>query len=150
MFLIGGFKKDSLQESHQWHCQPIRPEEIDESLCVSVEGDDRSSCKNKLFPLPRFHMPIFGGWKNYVILEVEPNNSAWHVGWIFLQYPRGFSPRHSVHKKKIIENRIRVLKLPNGHHTMFFAISDSGTQLSIKIVGEGVLGDNRHADVHLY
>ena len=40
MFVLGGCRRDSLQETHFWHCQRLSHVEIDPALTVSVTGDD--------------------------------------------------------------------------------------------------------------
>lgn len=150
MFVAGGCKLDSIQETHRWHCQKINPILIDHNLSVIVEGTDNSKYTNRIFPVPIFHIPILGGWKNYIVLKAESNRSEWHIGWVHLRYSEGFIPRHSVHKLKLTNDKIRMLSLPKGHITVFFAVSQEGSQIPLTKIGEGFLGDNKNKKIRLF
>ena len=40
MFVLGGFRRDSMQETHPWHCQrDIDPSLIDPALTVTTNGE---------------------------------------------------------------------------------------------------------------
>lgn len=56
MYVLGGFKRDSIQETHPWHQQPIDPLQVDPELSVFVTGE-KEALNARLGPL--FHM--FGG-----------------------------------------------------------------------------------------
>src|SRR5215212_9610797 len=84
MWAVGGFRRDSVQETHRWHCAAVDPNAIDLRLVVAVEGDDESRRLNRPWAPPLFHVPVLGGWRNFVTLEVGEPLQRWHIGWIHL------------------------------------------------------------------
>ncbi len=151
MFALGGFKRDSIQETHFWHNQSIDKSQIDSRLTVVISGDDgRASTKsNRVFPLPMFHVPIFGGWRNYVILELQSDASHWHVGWIHRKCTPGSRLLHTVQRLRIAERRVKVLTQSIGFVTEYFAIGPLGQQLPLALRDHGVLGDMKYPSVRL-
>jgi hypothetical protein len=151
MFVLGGMKRDSIQETHFWHNQPIAKSDIDPLLSVVVVGDDeRTRVKtNRVFPLPMFHMPILGGWRNYVVLHVQSDVSYWHIGWIHRASPPGSRLLETVHRLRILDRRVKVLTQSVGFITEYFAIGPQGEQLPLRIVDHGVLGDMKHPSIRL-
>jgi hypothetical protein len=151
MFVLGGCKFDSIQETHRWHGQPIDAGEIDERLSVFVEGNDRSPVRtNALYPFPTFHAPILGGWRNYTVLQIQAVAPYWHVGWIHRRYPFNGRPRSHAQRLPIFTGEIRVLTQAIGFQTQYFALDSSGRQIPLKVVGEGVLGDGKFPHVRLF
>lgn len=149
MHAIGGFRRDSLQETHFWHGQPFPAERLDASLCVTVEGTDPSRHTNRLLPLPLFHMPVLGGWTHYVVLEAANDGRPWHVGWQHLHHPDDFRASCKLNRLALGDARVRVLSLPTGYLTRFFAMDGSGAQRALRVVDRGCLGDGRHGDIRL-
>ena len=149
MFVLGGCRRDSLQETHFWHCQRLSHLEIDPALTVSVTGDDPSPFTNAVFPFPFFHAPVLGGWSHYVVMRVEDTVRPWHVGWIHLQWPPGSRPRSHVQRLPLCQAEVRVLTHPRGFDTLFVAFAPDGRQLPLRCVGNGVLGDQRFAATRL-
>jgi hypothetical protein len=141
---------DSVQETHHWHCRAVQARHIDPSLAVEVVGDEPSMVDNRLFPFPLFHAPIFGGWRNYVVLEVLGYGRDWHVGWQHVKWPPNARPRCHVQRLVIEQPCIRVLKQPVGFVTRFFGIAREGAQVRIRVAGEGKLGDERYPGVRLF
>jgi hypothetical protein len=140
-----------VQETHRWHCQRLRNEDsVDETLSLSIDGDDTSRRSNKIFPLPIFHMPIFGGWKRYVVIEILSETPIWHVGWLHIASPPGFVRRSAIQRLPIGTKQIKMLTLPYGNRIRFFALSPDGQQLPLRMVGTGVLGDGRFPGVRLF
>src|SRR5262245_52424890 len=86
MFVVAGCRLDSIQETHFWHCQKVDQSTLDVAHVVRIIGDDSSRFSNRLFPFPLFHSPIFGGWRNYVVFEVE-SMVPWHIGWVHYKVP---------------------------------------------------------------
>jgi hypothetical protein len=151
MFLLGGCRLDSIQETHRWHSQRIQPSEIDRKLTALVEGNERSRVTaNRVIPFPLFHAPVFGGWRNYTVLQVEADVECWHVGWIHRQYPQSARPRSHVQRLPIGTREVRVLTQPIGFLTEYFALDRFGNQLPLRAVAEGVLGDGRYGTLRLF
>ena len=50
MFMLGGFRRDSMQETHPWHCRrDIDPSLIDPALTVTTNGETEMSCCRAAF-----------------------------------------------------------------------------------------------------
>lgn len=50
MFVLGGFRRDSMQETHPWHCQrDIDPSLIDPALTVTTNGETDEPTTGPLF-----------------------------------------------------------------------------------------------------
>jgi hypothetical protein len=146
MFVLGGFNRNSLQETHPWHLyRNIDEKNIDLSLVYTHQGDDSSLIqKHALF---LFHSPIFGGWKKYIVLEPSTSERPFYIGWT-IQTKN--TRKTEVHKLPIYENSIRVLSGSPLFSGYFFALSAEGEQVPIKCIGQGRLGDGQYSDVRLY
>jgi hypothetical protein len=80
-----------------------------------------------------FHMPIFGGWRDYVVLA-PTEDTGWYVGWVV---PYG---GHCGISRIKLRGPVRMLKGPDP--TTFFALRASdGKQILIRSIGAGSLGD---------
>ncbi len=136
MRLISGAPSESPQETHNWHIQKLQDFVPDPALAVVVQGKGTSPFKNAGGPL--FHIPILGGWREYVVLEAV---GPWHVGW---------SVAGSATINKLpLEGPVRLLRGLDGWQVTFFALDTAGNQIPITVVGEGRIGDGQHADVRL-
>lgn len=79
--------------------------------------------------IPLFHM---GGWRQYVVLASEDENIVqWYVGWD-APFARGIS-------RILLHTQARLLLGPDP--VRFFGITPEGTQIPLKIVSCGRLGD---------
>lgn len=140
------------QESHAWHAQKFSADDIASiaiEKCIVVEGDDSSPIKSGFGPL--FHMPLFGGWKNYIVLEVDAGIDTWHVGWIVRDAKTKDIVRAELQKLPLHEQRVRMLIGPSGRETTFCAFNIQGKQLNISCVGQGRVGDgSEYAKVRLF
>ena len=78
----------------------------------------------------RFHLPVLGGWRQYVVLEPE-DTQDWYVGWIL-------SDAIGISRIKLI-GPVRLLIGPDD--VSFFGINgkDYG-QIPIRKIGEGRIG----------
>lgn len=151
MFVLGGFEFDSVQETHRWHGQRINSNDVDERFSVFLDGDDTSPVKtNALYPFPTFHAPIFGGWRNYTVLQVQSAEPYWNVGWIHRHCPPSSRPRSHVQRLRIFTPQIRVLTQAVGFRTQYFALNSAGEQIPLGAVGKGVLGDRKFPNVRLF
>lgn len=151
MWLLGGFQRDSLQETHHWHCRPIDDGMLDRTAMAHVVGDEPGPVfANRVFPFPRFHAPVFGGWRRYVVLRVAGAPAGWHVGWVHRATPAGARPRSHVNRLLVTGEHVRVLKQARGFVTDFFAVTPGGDQLPVHVVDDGTLGSDRHPDIRLF
>ena len=140
------------QESHAWHAQKIGQTDIESmnlEKCVQVEGYDSSYIKTGAGPL--FHIPLIGGWKDYIVLQVDMTDKIWHVGWIVRESKSLQVLRSEIHKLPLFENKVRLLVGPIERVTTFFATNNNGIQLPLKIIGKGKMGDgSNYSKVRLF
>jgi hypothetical protein len=152
MNALGGFRPDSIQETHSWHCTRLDPRKTSpaDSRSVWLEGSDPSHATNRAWPFPVFHAPVLGGWTRYVVLRVEAPTRPWHLGWIHHRVAPGSRPKSAVHSLEIFDDEVRVLTQPVGFLTQFFAIDPGGIQLSLSVAGAGALGDRKFPGRRLF
>jgi len=149
MFLVGGFKADSIQETHPWHIQKLNHQLIDaEKASPIFRGNDKSVFKKHAIFL--FHMPILGGWRDYSIYEIDENApTPFNVGWIEIS-PEHPNPSVFVNKLPIYERKIRLLDGSSLYQMAVFAVSKDGRQIPVTRVGGGKLGENKDSDIRLF
>ena len=96
---------------------------------ITVAGDS-SAFRRWWGPLPIFHIPLFGGWSKFVVLETT-QNELWYIGWL---------TGDTLGVSKIpLTGPVRVLvgSLP----AQFFALRlADGVQLELKSTGHGRVG----------
>jgi len=80
--------------------------------------------------VPHFHMPIFGGWKTFVVIKPKIPQSTWYVGWVIGDF-MGLS-------KIPLVDQVRLCRGPLP--LQFFAVDSVGRQIDIDIVGYGSIG----------
>lgn len=140
MWIIGGFKNQSLQETHRWHTQEINPNEIDKSLGVKVVGTEDTKILGHFLGV--FHMPIFGGWKNYIIFNAN-TEEIWHIGWLCYGKSESEYEFCQIQRLKLKNPLVKVLSGPKDQITYFFALNEKGNQIKLEKVAEGVHGDQK-------
>ncbi len=132
MRLVSGAPAEEPQRSHVWNVKTLTPrdvENLDKSLMVTNSGMSRGVQRSKI--IPRHHIPIFGGWKNYIVISPKNPEAGWFIGW----------NTHKVTEHSRIELRTPVRMLVAPEQVQFFAFSISGEQIRIEQIGEGVVGD---------
>lgn len=92
---------------------------------------DVTASKRFWFGLPLFHIPVLGGWRRFMVLEPSLDVS-WHVGWIADDGIIGVSLIQ-------LEGSVRVTIGPD--MSTFFAIRADGSQLPLRRMGEGLIGE---------
>lgn len=149
MYLISGTYKERPQESHIWHGQNI-PEDnlpsIDKDLSVASHSHEISTRKHGGI---LFHLPIFGGWKDYTVLESENFNSEWYIGWIVRNSSSNSVTRFQVHKLPLTDSKVRMLTGNSNYSVMFFAVNTQGVQIPLKEVATGRIGDGKFPNIRL-
>lgn len=143
MYGLGGFRADSVQETHPWHIQDIDPELVDSELSVLVKGNAAENMRSHNLFL--FHAPILGGWTHYTLLRAA--EMEFHVGWI--SRVRGKLAQAAVHRLPLTDGAVRMLNGPAESETHFFAVNTTGDQIAIENAGEGELGDNQFPGTRL-
>jgi len=145
MWAFSGFAFELPQESHKWHNKILSPEEVgalDVPRMLLVSGTDFSRWTHGSYGM--LHLPVIGGWRDYVILEVEGSFRYWHIGWV------AGDGSGMVQRLPIYGKRIKMLRGNQGYNVRFFGISDTGMQLSLRKVDEGRLGDGRYRATRLF
>lgn len=136
MYLLQGNITESPQETHPWHVKRF----VWKTKGIIIKGNDHES-KFGQSGLPKrfglFHMPILGGLKKYVILENNNYINYWNVGW-----------NDQIQKLKIYDNRIKLLV--GKEDFIAFGLSDDKTQVNLKIIDFGKIGDGKYKNVRLF
>jgi hypothetical protein len=130
MYLIAGTVRESAQRTHLWNNRKLSKEEA-ESLttnlmvhCKGIPGE------TAIWPI--FHIPIFGGWRRYVVLApVDERTGDWFVGW---KWSSGTDILQIS-----IRDAVRMLEGPRD--VSFFGVGKNGVQIKIKKIGAGQIGD---------
>lgn len=132
MYLLQGTFREIPQRTHRWNNQHLKLQEISSFSADKIETvpADQDSSSWWVGPIPHFHMPIFGGWKKFVVLEPKESQTVWHVGWL-LSDACGLS--RIPLKGKV---RLGIGPLP----LQFFGVDADGRQIDIDIVGYGSIG----------
>lgn len=144
MYTLGGFKPDSIQETHPWHVQNIDPTLVDPELSTVMKGNSEEKLNSHQLFL--FHVPALNGWKHYTLLESAEDE--FHIGWI--SRARGKLAQAAIHRLRIDDGHIRMLNGPGDSEAELFAVDTKGKQIGIKTAGDGVLGDNQFPGVRLF
>ncbi len=147
MWVLCGFKFELPQESHRWHMRNYPLIRVPKDKFVKITGDDPSKHAAKGFPF--FHIPLFGGWKKYIILEVKNYGKFWNVGWI-VEFKNGPEAVYQIQASRIYGPFVKVLKGINDSDKTFFAVGDDGNFSDIKLIDQGILGDGKYRLVRLF
>ena len=132
MYLLQGNVSEVPQRTHFWnnlHLKNVDAFGFDAALFETVSSDP-SATRRWLGPLPLFHMAIFGGWKQFVVVVPKEKQETWFVGWIagdafgLSQIPLVGPVRLGVGPAQ----------------AQFFGITIDGRQIDIDIVGYGSIG----------
>lgn len=126
--------KESLQRTHFWNNQKLgsfEADRINESEGVKHPGDPAAEERWFMEFFPIFHIPALGGWKNYIVLEPEPEDEVWFPGWKADDVTGVSQVR--------VTGRVKLLLGPG--KVTFFGIDRFGHQVPISLVGYGTLGE---------
>jgi hypothetical protein len=131
MYLLAGTFREAPQQTHRWNNTKLKWKELedfDHALMVRCKG--RVSVRRWWGKIPIFHMPIFGGWKHYVVIQ-PLNDVLWHPGWIAGDVI-GVS-------RITIQGPVRLLL--GDKKVAFYGVDQEGNQIRLAKVGEGKVGD---------
>lgn len=136
MYFLQGTVFESPQRTHRWNNHKFRSE-TELALIRSlprINFDGVPSARHRwLGIVPLFHMPIFGGWKKFVVLSPAEPATVWYVGWV----P---TDGDSAGVSQIpLTGPVRVT-IGDGP-VAFFALSEAGTPLQLVCEGEGYIGN---------
>lgn len=132
MYILQGNFSETPQRTHRWNNKKYFSTDISflaTEMLVTVEADNLASSR-WLGLLPLFHIPVFGGWKKFVVLEPKVTQDEWYVGWIA-------NDVIGISQIKLTD-RVRVLRGPGV--TQVFAINEHGQQIDLDVCGFGVVG----------
>ncbi len=131
------------QRTHFWNNQKLSVEAVeslDLAWCVLGLGDPTAKSRWHGW-IPQFHLPRFGGWDKWVLIEPVSRSEAteWYIGW------------RSAHLNGVsnvrISGPVRMLRGPE--EVAFFGIDRQGRQIPLRRKRYGRLG-RQHRDNHRY
>lgn len=131
MYVLAGTFKEAPQQTHRWNNKKLsrsNVQHLNTAHCVVNLGIPGEAIR-WFGKVPRFHIPILGGWRKYLVLEPEVNG-VWHVGWIC----------HDVIGVTRIElvGPVRLLLGPKP--VTFFGVDAEGYQIPLREIGSGIVG----------
>lgn len=136
MYLVQGTIWEHPQRTHFWNNHKyhrlILKDAISAPIGVGIEGDPEATTRWLWGFVPRFHIPILGGWRNYIVLDAACYEKHWHIGWFAEDGPVGISMIR-------LTTSVRVLRGPGAVH--FFAIDENAEQVPLRLVGKGKIGE---------
>ncbi len=133
MYMISGTFSEVPQRTHYWNNTKLKSDQVAhlrDEMKVFCRGI-KSAGVRFWFKIPFFHIPIAGGWKNYVVLQPVDLSKVWHVGWI----------AHDVTGISRIKVTGPVRVLLGSKDVSFFGISSEGDQLQLEEISRGKIGD---------
>jgi hypothetical protein len=132
MYVLQGTLKEVPQRTHRWNNHKLDEFElsrVDFSKTISFPGV--TSRKRWFSFIPIFHMPVFGGWKKFVVLVPVDPHKTWHVGWLPDDDKAGVS-------LVPVTGWVRVLI--GSDPVRFFGFNEHGLQVELVCLGEGHIG----------
>lgn len=139
MVILSGFSGDSIQKTHPWHSLNIDRATITPNNALKVNGRDISKIKDVWCGL--FHMPIFGGWKSYVVLKPKKPIKVWFIGWKTKRLCQiNIIP---------LSGMVKMLTSIKGTETLFFGMDKDKNIIELEVVDFGENGDKKFKNVPL-
>lgn len=133
MYLLSGTLWERPQQTHRWNWQTVSfadRKELNQAQCCSAAPDWQACARGSS---PRFHLPLLGGWRRYVVLEPS-GTEEWHVGWVILY------TKESGLSRICLSGPVRMLLGPEPVN--FFAVRASdGKQVPLRVIAMGRTGD---------
>ncbi len=123
---------ESPQRTHRWnnhHLDPALGVFLQKEMMVHLAGDPHALVRQGPLDV-RFHLPVFGGWRQYVVVKPVDSRGCWYVGW-YNDKALGIS-------RLPLSTPVRLLRGPDD--VQFFGLDATGEQIPIKYVGSGVIG----------
>ena len=112
---------------------------LDDTKVVWVKGEVGAK-KRWLGWLPVFHIPVLGGWREFVVLQPSQSREEWFVGCTTAD-ALGVS-------RIALQSSVRLLL--GAVPVKFFGVTEQGEQISIEVVAYGRIGEaGRYATVPL-
>ena len=135
MYLLQGTLREIPQRTHRWNNTKHKAADMTflRGEMMVNESADMDAKQRWIGPLPLFHMPIIGGWNEFVVLEPIVKQDIWFVGWV---------AGDAIGISQIqLQDKVRVLR---GQSTVqFFGINEHGEQIHLQKVGDGIVGNSK-------
>jgi len=132
MYLVQGSLRERPQQTHFWNNRRLSRAErnsLRDDLFLTLSGDP--AARRRWFgPIPRFHIPLLGGWKRYVVIKPDIDDYIWYVGWV-----TGDAEGVSLLP---LRGPVRLLLGPD--EVSFFGVDSCRRQINLRLVGEGFVG----------
>ena len=135
MYLFQGNYNEIPQRTHVWNNDKFVGSRYVDSVSSEYTFYDSGNNEEKPKGLVRFHLPVLGGWKNFLVLSpVLEEVTSWHIGWHNWDEGGVFAGISLIP----IRGCVRVLQ---GDKPMrFFGILPHGIQVPICLKGFGTIG----------
>lgn len=135
MYLISGTFKEAPQQTHLWNNVILSSSQVDNldrtKMVISKPVVTERDSPRRILGIPIFHIPILGGWKNYLVLEPVDHTGNWCVGWISDDTTGVSKLRNTGPIRVLITNK----------ECLFFGIDpETSEQVSITDVARGKIG----------
>jgi hypothetical protein len=134
MYLAQGTVWEKSQRTHFWNNTKFKKGSLRGILstvdCVDCAGDENACLPLWLGFFPRFHIPVLGGWRKFVVFDVS-NLGPWHIGWVTSHGFVGVS-------RIPLSGPVRMTIGPGD--STFFAVKNDGTIYRLEKIGEGLIG----------
>lgn len=134
MYLVQGNFREVPQRTHRWNNHKFSrfyQRRLIESFgrLLTFSGEPNATAR-WLGPIPLFHMPIFGGWKKFVVLKPVSETGDWHICW----YPKDDVPGVSLVP---IKGSVRVMI--GASEVSFIGLKPDGRAVVLECIGEGYI-----------
>ncbi len=139
MLWLQGNAVEEPQRSHPWNWTRIPKETAQWMLLRDTMAPvtaDLKACKKFWFPFPKFCMPRFGGWNQYVVLTPARciqgwiPGQTWYVGW--------FDDKGACVSRIPLTTPVRMLR--GLERARFFALDHRHRQIGLFTSGFGETG----------
>jgi hypothetical protein len=134
MYVLQGNFKESPQKTHIWNRSNISHralQTIQSDMCVAGQDSDASTVAWAGL-LPVFHMPIFGGWSTFIVIQPQQASiKRWYIGWV---------TQDATQISRIpLSTPVRVLL--SREVVTFFGVDETGNQIPVIKVFKGSIGN---------
>lgn len=143
MYLLQGSIQESPQRTHYWNNLSLNIDQLkhlDDRSMISAKEDFGAHDRWLAF-IPIFHIPLFGGWKHYVLIEPSVKQEEWFVGWVAGDLA-GMS-------RVPLTGSVRMLR--GSSPVQWFGVDGNGNQIDLQRVEDGMVGNvpTKHRKVPL-
>ncbi len=152
MYFVSGTTRELPQQTHRWNNTPLTHNQIAHLsaemtvFCKGIGEADGIGSRVRSRGVLLFHMPILGGWRDYVVIQPDEGVRKWHIGWTTAD---AVGVSRIVLREHVWHGRVRML-IGQKDVSFFGICSKSHKQIGIRQVGAGRIGDHgQHSRVPL-